>query len=81
MRRFILLIAIFTLFSNLNAYSVETEASNYEVMPISEVSTVQDENEIIVYETEKFKIVQNTKGYFSIKNTDGDYVITYVIVE
>ena len=76
MKKFVLLLAIFALFTNINAYSVETNASDYEVMPISEVSTAENTDEIVIYETEKFKIIQNGKSYFSIKNTDGDYVIT-----
>jgi hypothetical protein len=46
MKKFVLLLAIFALFTNINAYSVETNASNYEVMPISEVSTVENTDEI-----------------------------------
>ena len=76
MKKFVLLLAIFALFTNINAYSVETNAADYEVMPISEVSTVENTDEIVIYETEKFKIIQNGKSYFSIKNADGDYVIT-----
>ncbi len=74
MKKYILLVGIFTILTNTNAYAIETNASDYNVITTAETTIANNEN--VIAELGDYKIIQINNKYYSILNKDGDYIAT-----